>query len=112
MGLQNHSLVTTQVVSPWKATMLWAYLLPTALPETIFGHLQMECPKMGSAMPTSVPVPKVLQHLHLWERVIFVSLAWNGEVGSGTLMILCGTHRGVQVGVLAVIAVVRGSLPH
>ena len=31
---------------------------------------------------------------------------------SGTLMTLCGTHRGVQVGAPAVIVVVRGSLPH
>ena len=29
-----------------------------------------------------------------------------------SLMTLCGTHRGVQVGALAVIVVVRGSLPH
>ena len=30
----------------------------------------------------------------------------------GTLVTLCGTHRGVQVGALAVIVVVHGSLPH
>ena len=64
---------------------------------------------------TLVPVLFLLVHLPrvLLDKTIFVKLATQmcGKL-SGTLMTLCGTHRGVQVGALAVIVVVHGSLPH
>ena len=83
--------------------------------ETVFGHLQMECPRTEPRMHTAVPVlsTKALQHLHLWERTISVSLGTTAHmVSNGTLMTLCGTHRGVQVGALVAVVVVCDSLPH
>ena len=48
-----------------------------------------------------------------WEIITSVSQATLGPLKpSGTWMILCGTHRGVQVGALVVTAVGHGSLPH
>ena len=62
----------------------------------------------------TVPVHSILVqlHLHSWERVISVNLGTLDDLNvSGTLMTLCGTHRGVKVGAPAVIVVIHGSLP-
>ena len=62
------------------------------------------------------PVPPLILvqlPLHLLEINISASLGTlEHGTASGTLMTLCGTHRGVEVGEIAVIAVVHGSLPH
>ena len=67
-----------------------------------------------TAATAPVPPPTLVQlHLHLWERSIFASLGTLDHMSpSGTLMTLCGTHRGVQQIAPVVIVVVRGSLPH
>ena len=88
-----------------------------AAPETTSGPLQLECQKT-TTMAQTAPVPPtvVVLHLHLWEKTFSVSLGTLDDMRdlktSGTLMTLCGTHRGVQMGAPAVIVVVRGSLPH
>ena len=68
---------------------------------------------MTIAATVPVHITPIVLHLHLWESSTFASLGTleDGNT-SGTLMTLCGTHRGVQVGALAVIVVVHGSLPH
>ena len=85
--------------------------------ETTSGPLQLDCQKTTTTPPTTAPVPPptlVQLHLHLWARNFSASLRTleDGRVASGTLMTLCGTHRGVQMGAPAVIVVVHGSLPH
>ena len=87
-----------------------------AAPETTSGPLQRGLPRNTTALPATAPVPPptlVQMHLHLWERSFTASLeTLTYSMLSGTLMTLCGTHRGVQVGAPAVIVVVHGSLPH
>ena len=64
-----------------------------------------------NSTPAPVPFILVQLHLHLWESSISVKLGPLYTLYSGgILMTLCGTHRGVQVGVLAVIVVDHGSL--
>ena len=66
-------------------------------------------------MKTTAHVPHLLAllHLYLWEIITSVSQATLGPLKpSGTWMILCGTHRDVQVGALVVTVVGHGSLPH
>ena len=63
----------------------------------------------------TVPVlPLVTLHLHLWEIITSVNqgIALVIQQPSGTLTTRCGTHRGVQVGVLVVIVADHGSLLH
>ena len=79
------------------------------------GHLQLGTLKTTSKPAASAPVPPLILvqlHLHLWQETGFASQGTleNKKV-NGTLMTLCGTHRGVQVGALVVIVVVHGSLP-
>ena len=68
-----------------------------------------------AAATAPVPLPTLIQvHLHLWEKTFSASLGTLDHLKpcSGTLMTLCGTHRGVQQIAPAVIVVVHGSLPH
>ena len=80
------------------------------------GPLQLDSQKTTQTPAATAPVPPpilVQLHLHLWEETGFVSQRTLDPINSsGTSMTLCGTHRGVQVGALAVIVVVHGSLPH
>ena len=76
----------------------------------------LSIPRNTTVLPATAPVPPpplIQMHRHLWERIFSVSLGCLDHlIAGGTLMTLCGTHRGVQVGAPAVIVVVRGSLPH
>ena len=95
--------------------MSMVYQSHTAALETTSGPLQLESQRTTISLAATAPVPPTLVelHLHLWVKTFFVSLgtldSWNC---SGTLMTLCGTHRGVQKIAPAVIVVVHGSLPH
>ena len=64
----------------------------------------------GTAWPT------IIQEIHALLQVHYVTHAHkllHMEISHcGISMTLCGTHRGVQVGALAVVMVVHGSLPH
>ena len=66
-----------------------------------------------SATVPVLPLILVQLHLHLWEKSIYVNRGTldHGQP-SGTLMTLCGTHRGVQGGAPAVFVVVRGLVVH
>ena len=113
----THSPITTLLVRLlWTAPMFQACLWHMAVLETIFGPLQQGCQKTTATPAATAPVPPpilVQLHLHLWETTISVSQQTLGQkVVSGTSTTLCGTHRGVQVGALAVIVVDHGSLPH
>ena len=88
-----------------------------AILEATSGPLQLgilSTTTMLTAATAPVPPPTLVQlHLHLWEKMFSASLGTVDQLKpSGTLMTLCGTHRGVQVGAPAVIVVVHGSLPH
>ena len=95
--------------------MFWVCQSPVEALKSTSGHLQLYCQRTMTTVMTTVPVhPTLVQlHLHLWEKTISVSLG-TVDLGNsnGTLMTLCGTNRGVQIGALGVIAVIHGSLPH
>ena len=81
--------------------------------ETTSGPLQLDTQKNTTTPPGTVHVPPILVQLHLclWERIFSVRLGDLGKLkANGTLMTLCGTHRGVRRTAPAVIVVVRGSL--
>ena len=75
------------------------YWCPMAVQGTTSGLLLLEYQKMttrllaATAPVHSIPIKMCL---HLWERATFANLRSldNGK-SSGTLMTLCGTHRGV-----------------
>ena len=72
---------------------------------------------LAAAAAPVLPISLGHLHLHLWEKTIFVNqgqlhIRKSMHITSGTLTILFGTHRGVQLGVPVVTEVGHGSLPH
>ena len=75
-------------------------------------YLSKDC-NYGSSNCPCAPTNQGVAAPQLGGEIIFVSWEMLGHMNtSGTLMTLCGTHKGVQVGAPAVIMVVHGSLPH
>ena len=113
-----HSTITTIGVRElWTVPMFQVCLSLMAVLETTSGHLQQGILMTASSIPMpTAPVPPLILvqlHLLLWEETGFASLGTLDNLKpSGTSTTLCGTHRGVRVGALAVIVVVHGSLPH
>ena len=77
--------------------------------------MQQDCQKVVTTLVATSLVPSTLIHLHLssWNGTTSVSqlLVQYLKMEYGTLMTLCGTHRGVKVGALAAVMVDHGSLP-
>ena len=77
--------------------MLMVFQSHMAVLETTSGPLQLDCQRTTTDPGTAlVPPPTLVQlHLHLWERSFSVSLGiLDHGRACGTLMTLCGTHRG------------------
>ena len=117
-----HSTLTlTMIRQLWTAPMFQVCLWLTAVHETTSGPLQQDGRQALTTTTidtstASVTIILVQQYPHLLEKIIFANqkepLAEVIFNGCGTLMTLCGTHRGVEAGAHAVIVVVRGSQQH
>ena len=93
-----------------------ATMFQLAVLKTMSGPLHQEGQVPIQELPTAPAAIRTTYDLHLWETSTVVNQVQVLDITlfrpSGTLMTLCGTHRGLYLGAHAVIVVDHGSLPH